>query len=177
MHRIISLAVVSMAIVLSAGTAGAAPLKWTLQNFVFDDGGTAAGSFEFDAATGAFSAIAVTTTAGSTRSGASHTIPLSGNPVLFYASAGPEPFVPFVTQRFFFALASAMTAGGGTIAVTGGYEGACDATCSFVFEPRAVLRNASITTAPSVPEPTALLLFGSSLSGVLVWRRRRTSNR
>lgn len=173
MRRIISVAVASLAIIVSAGAASAAPLTWTLQNFVFDDGGAAVGSFEFDAATGTFGAIAVTTTGGTVRNGASHTMNIGGSAGLFYASAGPEPFVPFVTQRFFFTLASPMTGAGGTIAVTDGVEGACDQACTFVQGPRFIGPNATITTNPSVPEPTTLILLGSSLVGVMVSRRRR----
>src|SRR5262245_23815689 len=47
---------------LTAAPAVAAPVKWTLQNVVFADGGTATGSYSYDAATNAFSDINVVTT-------------------------------------------------------------------------------------------------------------------
>ena len=59
--------------VLCAGFATAAsatPLLWTLNGLVFDDGGTASGSFVYDADSHHFSAINLATTAGSILPGA-----------------------------------------------------------------------------------------------------------
>jgi hypothetical protein len=54
------------------GSAWAVVAQWTLQGVVFDDGGTASGSFSFDTVTNTFSDINVTTTAGSARPGATY---------------------------------------------------------------------------------------------------------
>ena len=52
----------AMAALLMMSGMQAAPLTWTLQDVVFDDGGTASGSFVFDADTGTYESIAITTT-------------------------------------------------------------------------------------------------------------------
>jgi beta-glucanase (GH16 family) len=44
----------------------AAPLTWQVSNVVFDDGGTLAGTFIFDAATQQYSSIDLFSTAGTT---------------------------------------------------------------------------------------------------------------
>lgn len=49
---------------LWSGTAVSAPVVWQLQNVVFNDGGTAHGSFVYDADTGIMSDVAITTTNG-----------------------------------------------------------------------------------------------------------------
>lgn len=55
-----------------ASPSYATVLTWSLDDVRLSDGGIATGSFAFDADTGAFSAIAVTTTAGSAFAGASY---------------------------------------------------------------------------------------------------------
>jgi hypothetical protein len=54
------------------GSVSAAPVTWTLQGVTFNDGGTASGSFVYDAQTNTYSAINITTTTGTTRTGASY---------------------------------------------------------------------------------------------------------
>ena len=49
---------------LCAGGASAVPVMWTLQGVTFSDGGTASGSFVYDADTNTYSSINVSTTAG-----------------------------------------------------------------------------------------------------------------
>ena len=49
--------------------AHAQPLTWILQNVTFDDGGTASGSFTFDATTGSDSNVNIATTAGTVLTG------------------------------------------------------------------------------------------------------------
>ncbi len=56
--------IAAIIVLLSAGMAHAAPLTWTLANVSFEDGGTADGSFVYDADTDTYSAISITTTAG-----------------------------------------------------------------------------------------------------------------
>ena len=48
------------------------PLTWTISNATFSDGGTASGTFVYDADTNTYSSINITTTTGSVRSGASY---------------------------------------------------------------------------------------------------------
>src|SRR5258708_17612531 len=58
--------------------ASAAPVVWTLSGVTFSDGGTASGSFIFDADTNTYSSINVTTTTGSVRTGASYSVQNGG---------------------------------------------------------------------------------------------------
>lgn len=57
------LAVVAFTFMLSA-SAYAATVNWTLQNVVFEDGGTASGTFTYDSASNSISAFNIVTTAG-----------------------------------------------------------------------------------------------------------------
>ena len=54
---------------LMSSTASAVTLKWTLVNAVFDDGGVATGSFDYNTVTEAYTDIDVVTTAGSAEPG------------------------------------------------------------------------------------------------------------
>jgi hypothetical protein len=62
LHHVKSLTALVLASLLAAGTAHAVPLTWTLQNVTFDDGGSANGSFDFDADTTSYSNIMINTT-------------------------------------------------------------------------------------------------------------------
>jgi hypothetical protein len=55
-----------------SGSASAVPRMWTLIGITFDDGGTASGSFVYDAETNTYGAVNITTTTGSIRTGATH---------------------------------------------------------------------------------------------------------
>ena len=58
---------IGLALLLFSMAAQAAPVTWHLQDVVFDDGATASGSFVYDADTGNYSSIDITTTdSGST---------------------------------------------------------------------------------------------------------------
>ena len=54
------LAVLAASTLVIAASANAAPVTWTLQNWVFDDGGTASGSFDFDASTNTYTCLLYT---------------------------------------------------------------------------------------------------------------------
>ena len=55
--------------------ASADGITWTLSGVTFDDGGTASGSFVYDAVTNTVSSINIVTTAGPHRSEETHTRP------------------------------------------------------------------------------------------------------
>ena len=66
----------SMLLMLS-GAATAAPVTWTFQDVVFDDGGVLTGSFVFDADApesdnNSYNDISITSTSGSSLTGASY---------------------------------------------------------------------------------------------------------
>lgn len=58
-----SAAVLSLS--MSAGSASAANLNWTLNNVAFSDGGTATGSFNYDADTSTYGAFSINVQGGS----------------------------------------------------------------------------------------------------------------
>lgn len=66
LHRI------PLLVALSAATLFAVPVTWTLSGVTFADGGTASGTFVYDADTGLYSSINITTTTGSARTGATY---------------------------------------------------------------------------------------------------------
>jgi hypothetical protein len=84
MRTLFRLTLCSLTLVLLSSAANASVLTWYLNGVKFDDGGTASGSFNFDpdggtpCSTGAtpcgrFSNVSITTTSGSTRTGATYT--------------------------------------------------------------------------------------------------------
>jgi hypothetical protein len=52
-------------LLLGFGSAQAIPVIWTLEGVLFEDGGTASGSFVYDADTSTFSDTYIVTTSGS----------------------------------------------------------------------------------------------------------------
>jgi len=64
-------------VLLSVG-ACAGPITWTLQGVTFADGGTASGSFVFDATADVYSSINITTTVGSVLGGSTYGYPNAG---------------------------------------------------------------------------------------------------
>jgi hypothetical protein len=64
MRRLILAALTALSL-----AASAAPVRWDLVGFAFNDGGTASGSFVFDADTSTYSSIDIVTTPGSLLSG------------------------------------------------------------------------------------------------------------
>jgi hypothetical protein len=65
MRRVLR-AILPVLVLLTAQTASAVPIQWTLDGVTFIDGGTASGSFVFDADLSIYSSINTSTTAGST---------------------------------------------------------------------------------------------------------------
>ena len=151
-----------------APVAHAAALTWTLQNVVFDDGGTASGSFVFDADTNTYSAINVTTTDGSVLGGSVYQFAnfeagtLDADSVLLVAAANPG----FGTPAFNMNLDEAMTNAGGTISIAMAppplaFESTClTSVCSSFFSIDRVVVSGTIT---AVPVPAAVWLFASAM--------------
>ena len=165
---------------LNAGfmpTAHSATLTWTLQDVVFQDG-TAIGSFGYDVDTNTFSAINITTSIAAGGFGVTFGLPSgSGAANLFESVAALADGRP---TGIFFALVSAMTNAGGTIAILR-QDKSGEYTCSDFDCSTTTIRfvtNGSITASPSaVPIPAALPLFAAGLGalGFTGWRRKRTA--
>jgi hypothetical protein len=158
-------------------SARAAPLTWNLLGLTFSDGGSAFGSFAFDATLNQYSSVDITTTTGSSRSGAHYDTVSNG------VAPGPSG-VLFVTTNavnltgspgFALFFLPALTNSGGTFPLSFSQEGTCgDAGCTFPIPPQRVVVAGSVTTqAASVPEPASALLAGFGLSALYRTRRRR----
>lgn len=164
----------------SLGAASAAPVTWYLQDFVFGDGGTASGSFVFDASTGSYSDIMITTTDGTTRSGEVYGAPnpsSSGNATVMIAlttGAGDLTGVPQLAIEW----SAALTDLGGIVAadIAGfTFEAQCAvANCASVQGPIRFLSSGFITSDLSqIPAPAALPLFLAGVAGLGAARRRK----
>jgi len=164
------------------------PVVWYLSGVRFSDGGTASGSFVFDANNYQYSAINITTTAGSAAAGAHYAAWDPGNAtiewgVLAVPTAGLAdytgvPLLEIVTNTLF-------TNAGGTIPLTLGgasMETTCNTACDALFPtPVRTVISGSLTTTPPTGVPAlskwALALLGILLLGysVIEVRRRRWS--
>jgi hypothetical protein len=181
------LAALLLTALATASSAEASPILWTLNQVTFDDGGTASGSFVFDAETSVYSGIDITTTAGTVMSsGATYQDEhpfysgLSGARFLVMLDALPATFgtralqLPFVSE---------LTDLGQTVALGGLFnfgEGTCGATpCQDVSADLPMRRIVSgevygtPASVAAVPEPATLLLLGMGLSATAVCSRSR----
>jgi len=165
-----------LSIFLCSASAYAIPVTWTLENVAFDDGGTASGSYTYDAATNTFSNISVITTdTGSAVSGAFYDDAcnftncrpdsLQGLVVVFEKLFAPDD-IEFV---FVLRLEGPMTNAGGTLNLKVG-SGCNGTSCESYLG----LYGRSVVTGSvsAVPVPAAAWLFGSALAG-LGWIRRK----
>ena len=187
-------------------TASAGELLWTLNGVTFDDGGTATGSFVFDADAGVpcstaaspcgmFSSINITTTTGSSRTGATYLFfcgvggvtncdglsPDSSEILFLSSNAADQTGVPGFALYFTAVSGPPMglTDAGGTIDVSNsiagaGFEADCsDATCSAGVPPiRATV--AGTVSATATPEPSSALLLAAALTGLNLVRVRKS---
>jgi hypothetical protein len=157
--------------------ASADGITWNLTGVTFDDGGTASGSFNYNAVTNTFSSIDITTTVGSAFGGATYTT-LSGafpgsstsTSLFLGASSGSFTGLPLFLLLFDAPLINS----GGTVTDPlttgldfGGGEGTCDnADCSSSTEARFITGGAATSTVVA-PEPSALSLLGVGLAALL----------
>ncbi|MEM9388530.1 MAG: hypothetical protein AAGA68_26040 [Pseudomonadota bacterium] len=165
MNTNLRLSCAALAALLVATTANAMPITWTLQDVIFSDGGTASGSFAFDAASEEFFNIDITT--------AQDTY-IATNPE---SSGGPD-LLSFAADAvavnglsvLALELSTNMTDAGGTIAllpavdVPGGtgfsFEGTCAGTpaCFGIVTNRSLVSGFIVAAPQTVAEPAGALL-------------------
>jgi hypothetical protein len=159
-------------------TASASPVTWDLSGVTFASGGSASGSFVYDALTNTYSSINIIVSGAAFGFGdGTYTILDPG-----FGSSGIEIVtVPGAVGNFsgtsVLALdfASSLTDAGGTIALVPGVHGiqqCLDAACIVSFTVEAVSAGSVTTSLTSVPEPSSLLLLGSGLLGLMSRRKR-----
>jgi len=156
-------------------------IKWTLNGVTFTDGGTATGSFFYDAATQDVSALDITTSGGSV--GGYHYLDPNGDAPP-YPSTGfaiVNPSADYTGARFLMLyFQSALTSTPGTILLSTStalpsFEGTCtNSGCTAVKSLRFVKSGSIVGT--SVPEPAALYLLGVGLIAVFLVRRKHSPN-
>jgi hypothetical protein len=113
--------IVALLLLLGTSLVQAEPLTWYLQDVQFSDGGSASGSFDYDADSNTYSNVSVVATDS------------SGNPSTIYGfgmlnaeftpsassvslSVGPEPIVQ--SSELMLAFVSPLTAAGGSVAIS-----------------------------------------------------------
>jgi hypothetical protein len=137
---------------ITAGTISAisdsTPKRWYVHNVVLSDGGRVFGSFVFDATTGTYSSISVTTTGGKASLGAAYFLNIvasSSNTSVSLVSA--SPIVSGVTNALLLNFTSALTNAGGTVAITSEVEGTCKSTaCNATSALRTTAVGGSVST-------------------------------
>lgn len=168
-------------ILTSAAPASAVPLLWNLDNVTFVGGGSASGSFIYDADSNSYSSVSVTTSGGGT-SNADFDFAFGGNALevgLLRSSDAPDfSGSPLLRLEFI----APLTDAGGIIGLvlndfSSGAAGCVHPDCigstsvaAGHFESGSVV---AAGVAP-VPEPGTLALFAGPLLS-LFWLRRRES--
>lgn len=170
---------------LIAAPASATPVTWYLYDAVFNTGGSASGSFVYDADINQYSGIDLTTTTDGTRAGSHFTFvntTSSGNASTMISLDGP---VAIGTIEFALSFVTPLINAGGTIDIAPypiGFtvEGICNNDiCSGIDAPFRFIQTGAIVTTierlSEVPEPAALGLFGFGLAGLAFLRRRKAA--
>jgi hypothetical protein len=178
---ILNAALLAAALLATPLVAQAIPVTWTLSGVTFGDGGTASGSFDFDASKNdetAYSNVSITTTTVGAFSGSST-----------YYGAGFNPFVsqmfdPLNNDGHWLSLRfdTALTSFGGTsVLMNEGDFASTERFSADELNPESQLTRyvtaGSVTTLPlvtAVPEPEtyALMLAGLAAVGFAAKRRQ-----
>ena len=168
MSRIIRLGI--FIVLIYSGSIQAAPVTWTVDSLLFDDGGTGSGTFSYDADTNTYSNINISTTAGSAFGGANYTSVVSFAPISAnYLTVMVAPLEGLPGLELFF-FTTGLTNNGGTFQIAiPSREALCGQECMF---PASTLRYVASGQISAVPVPAAVWLFGSALAG-LGWQRRK----
>ena len=173
-------------------SALAAPMLWTLNGVTFSDGGTASGSFVYDASTNTNSTVTINTTTGSTVTGSAYRFVcaspcdggLANSPNYLVAltvpgTTNPLTGLPLLEFRF----ATPLTNGGGTVTLlVASFEDRCsNAGCTATQTPFRSVTAGSVTGGPLGPVassaiPTlanwALIVLALLIAGSVALRRR-----
>lgn len=166
---------VLLVLLLIPSIASADGITWNLTGVTFADGGTASGSFVYDAVTNTVSSIDIVTTVGTVFGGTTYTalnpgfLPLPDDIVVVPNSSLSNFTGTFVLDL---SLAAPLTNAGGIVSMAGlGGEFTCaDAGCTAPNLDTYRLMTAGEVVA--TPEPSALLLLGAGLGVLLIAAKR-----
>jgi hypothetical protein len=151
--------------------ANATPLVWMLENATFVGGGSASGSFTYDATTNQFSNIDISTTATGAYTAQVFTFKNCCSDILFDTFASnPADLtgVHFLQIQF----ANPLSNAGGTDPFAGfnDYQGVCaNASCSSNASSVSFASGSATTTL--TPEPASFSLISLGLLAIAAWRR------
>ncbi len=130
-----------------ANTASAAPVTWYL-TATLNDGGTASGSYVYDAASNTYSNFNIVSTTGTQRNGDVYTVggyPYNSASFFLAKNAGESAGI-------YFYLVGPMSGAGGTILLSGGQEWDCATpNCGTGTNARTMTSGSITTTAPPAP--------------------------
>ena len=184
MFRKVTIAIIA-SLAFTSLTVYAVPITWTINDLVFDDGGTGNGSFVYNQNTGLFSDISISTTDGTTLLGHSYTRlgpifvgPAPGDPASFMSILSGTGVPTLLDTAFALSFVSPLTNAGGSSALletsveyqcnTPGFCGTASGT-DVKFKRFIVSGSVQAT----VPVPAATWLFGSGLLGLIGIARRK----
>ena len=143
---------------LVACAANAAALHWQLNGVVFSDGGRAFGGFDYDASTGTYSNIDLTTTPGSVLSSGSFyssAAPYSGSTAAGFLNAvSTVPVFSGSTTALALGFSPVLSAAGGTVSIAGFVaESTCaNSTCASVTPQRTITSGTATAVSTSTPQ-------------------------
>jgi hypothetical protein len=159
--------------------------QWTLSNVVFSDGATITGSFDFDATTDTYSAVAITLNDGSFTYLYGNANVLFGSPTLIQATTtgkldgSPEVSLEFADSLATTSLTTVPILDTEALIGLGGdftfFKNVTPGGTPHAYAGDDILTSGEITSAVSTPEPgsLALTLFGLVLLGVTILVKRK----
>ena len=210
MNRAVATCILGM--ILGSGGASSAPVAWTvnglapISNQNVTASGTVSGTFEFDATTGQFGTVALTsegvtaTVAGTTRQfGGMFASVTSGSGALQFSAitttgsalGSSFPFGTVAALRLDVTFATPLVNSGGTVSIADATIGACDLSNCATNRSELTLSAEATVSAPSgvparpapplaplpaIPLPASLVFLGTALAAGAATARRRPAS-